>query len=57
MSTPLKSQTQLKSPAPQTDQVVTKLFNGAIYLAEKNKQAAREQLLRIQILLAQRPVR
>lgn len=43
-------------PAKQTDREVTKLFAGATYLAEQNKQLAKQHLLRIQLMLAKRPI-
>ena len=43
-------------PAHQTDPGVTKLFADATYLVEQNKLLAKQHLLRIQLLLAKRPL-
>lgn len=55
MQTKLPSQLKTQPPQ-QTDPGVTKLFAGATYLAEQNKLLAKQHLLRIQLLLAKRPL-
>lgn len=51
----MQSKTLPLKQVQQTDPAVTKLFADATYLVERNKQLAREQLLRIQLILAKRP--